>query len=173
MVHLRFSFFLLSSVLFAPLLFAQGTSSQATATCNFDSSKQIAVEYQRVTVNVDKPVFGHTIPYDKVWAPGGKPMTLFVNAPVTVDGHAIPVGAYTMFVIPDQKQWTLIISRSTDTSGRYDQHEDLVRLPMDYGELLHPESQFSIYFAHVAPDQCSMRVDLEKARAWVIFAQGR
>jgi hypothetical protein len=168
MTH-RFCFFLVSCVLCVPLLFAQGTTSQATATCNFDAAKGIAVEYQRMTVNVDKPVFGHEIAYDKVWAPGGKPLTLFVNAAVTVGGQAVPAGAYTMFVVPDQKQWTLIISKSTDTSGGYDQREDLARIPMEFGELSHPESQFSIYFAHVAPDQCSMRLDLEKARAWAIF----
>jgi hypothetical protein len=42
---------------------------------------------------------------------------------------------------------------------------------MEYGELLSPENEFSIYFAHVAPDECNMRLDLEKARAWVTFRE--
>jgi hypothetical protein len=71
------------------------------------------------------------------------------------------------------REWTLIISKSTDTSGHYNEREDLVRVPMEYGELHSAESQFSIYFAHIAPDQCSMRVDLEKVRAWVIFEGSR
>jgi hypothetical protein len=76
-----------------------------------------------------------------------------------------------MFVIPAEKQWTLVISGSTDTSGRYDEKDDLVRVPMEYGELSNPEDEFSVYFAHVAPNQCSMRMDLEKLRAWVIFTE--
>lgn len=160
------------SLLFCSSLFGQGTSSSATATCNFDSNKQVVVEYQRMTVNVKKPIFGQEIPYNKVWAPGGKPLTLFVNSPVTVGGRELPTGAYTMFVIPSEKQWTLVVSKSTDTSGRYEEGEDLVRVPMECGELSAPENEFSIYFAHVAPDQCSMRLDLERARAWVIF-QGK
>jgi hypothetical protein len=159
------------SLFVAPLLFAQGTTSQATATCNFDADKQLAVEYQRITVNPNKPVFGHEIPYGKVWAPGGRPITLFVNSPVTIDGKEIPIGAYTMFVIPSEKQWMLIISKSTDTSGQYDDRADLLRIPMEYGQLERAEAQFSIFFAHVAPRQCSMRVDLEKSRAWVIFQE--
>jgi Protein of unknown function (DUF2911) len=75
------------------------------------------------------------------------------------------------FVIPSEKQWTLIVSKSIDTSGRYDEGEDLARVPMQYGTLSRPESEFSIYFAHVAQDQCSMRLDLESARAWVIFQE--
>jgi Protein of unknown function (DUF2911) len=84
-------------------------------------------------------------------------------------GKELAAGAYTMFVIPSEKQWTLIVSKSTDTSGRYEQGEDLVRVPMEYGTLSRPEGEFSIYFAHVGADQCSMRLDLERARAWVIF----
>jgi len=42
---------------------------------------------------------------------------------------------------------------------------------MQLGELPSPESQFSVYFAHVAPDQCSMRLDLDKARAWVVIQE--
>lgn len=66
--------------------------------------------------------------------------------------------------------WTwLDISRSTDTSGRYNEDQDLARVPMQWGELSSAESTFSIYFAHVAPDQCAMRLDLNKTRAWVDF----
>jgi Protein of unknown function (DUF2911) len=166
------SFLLLSASLFlAPALLAQGTTSQATATCSFNATKQLVVEYQRMAVNSKKSVFGHAIPYNKVWAPGGKPMTMFVNAPVTVVGKDIPIGAYTMFVIPSEKQWTLIISRSTDTSGKYDEHDDLVRVPMQYGELESPEDQFSVYFTHSAPGECGMRLDLENSRAWVTFQE--
>lgn len=151
---------------FISTLFAQeGT----TAVCDFDPSSQLAVNYRPVSVDTSKPIFGHEIPYDKVWAPGGKPMTMFLNHPVTLGGKDIPVGAYTMFVIPDDDKWTLIISRSTDTSGKYDRHQDLMRSPMEWGELSSPESRFSIYFAHSASDQCTMRLDLGKDRAWVDF----
>lgn len=156
-------------LLLSAVVFAQGTSSQATATCNYDANNQLAIEYQRFSVNSKLPMFGREIPYDKIWAPGGKPMTLFTNVPITIGGHDLPVGAYTLFVIPSQKEWKLVVSKSTDTSGRYDEQSDLVRLPMDHGQLQEPEGQFSIFFAHVAPEQCSMRLDLERARAWVIF----
>jgi Protein of unknown function (DUF2911) len=156
-------------LLFCSSLFGQGTTSGATASCNFGSNKQVAVEYQRMTVNARKPVFGQEIPYNKTWAPGGKPLTLFLSSPMTVGGKELSTGAYTMFVIPSEKQWTLIVSKSTDTSGKYDEAEDLVRLPMDYGVLLAPENELSIYFAHVDPDQCSMRLDLGSSRAWITF----
>lgn len=147
--------------------FAQTTS--ATATCNFDPNTQLAVEYQRLEVNANKKVLGNEIPFGKVWAPGDKPMKLFTNAPVMVGGKDVPIGAYTMFVIPEANAWTLIISKSTDTSGKYDEKDDFARIPMQFGKLQQAEPQFSVYFAHVAANQCNMRLDLQKARAWVVF----
>ena len=32
---------------------------------------------------------------------------------------------------------------------------------MEYGQLGQPEGEFSVFFAHIAPDQCSMCVDLD------------
>jgi len=79
-------------LLVSTVLLAQGTSSQATATCNFDANHQVVIEYQRFSFHSKTPVFGREIPYDKVWAPGGKPMTLFTNVPVMIGGQNIPVG---------------------------------------------------------------------------------
>jgi hypothetical protein len=139
---------------------AQGNPSSATAICNFDTEKQLVAEYQLISVNPKKPLFGHEIPAGKVWAPGGKPMTIFTNTPVEIGGAKLAAGAYTMYVIPTTKQWTLIISKNTDTSGKYDEKMDVVRVPMELGELPAPEPQFKVSFAHVAPDQCSLRLDI-------------
>ncbi len=149
----------------------QSASSTATAACNFDKTKQVAIEYQRFAINVKKMILGDEIPYGKVWAPGGKPMTMFTNTPLTIGGKEIPVAAYTMFVIPEEKSWTLLISKSTDTSGKYDEHDDLARIPMEVGKLPNPESQFSVYLAHIAATQCNMRLDLDKTRAWVTIEE--
>ncbi|HZD31142.1 MAG TPA: DUF2911 domain-containing protein [Candidatus Angelobacter sp.] len=161
------SCFVLSICLLPAAGFGQDASSNATATCNFDSSKQIAVEYQGTEVTTKKKVFGNEIPYGKVWAPGGKPMTLFANTPVAIGSEKLPIGAYTLFVIPEEKKWTLIISRSTDTSGKYDEHQDVARIPMECGQLPNPEPQFSVYFAHDGSSECNMRLDMHNTRAWI------
>ena len=142
-----------------------------TTTCNFDPDKQLVVRYQPMKLPPKVHVLGQKIPYGQIWAPGGKPLTLFSNVPIVIGGKQLAIGAYTMFVIPSDKHWTLVISKSTDTSGKYDESDDLARIPMQYGELSSRENDFTVYFAHVAPDQCSMRLDLEKSRAWVILQE--
>jgi len=156
------SFFaLVVGLCLACVTLAQESPSAANATCNFDDERQVVVQYQQVPVSLKKPL-SNQVPFGRPWAPGGKPMTLFTNTPLQIRSTAVPLGAYTIFVIPDAKQWTLIVSKSTDMSGAYNQQDDLVRVPMESGELPTPESNLSVSFAHTAPNQCNIRIDLEK-----------
>jgi hypothetical protein len=144
-----------------------------TATCDFSDQQQLAVEYQPVTLGKkDKDNFlGHQVPYGKIWEPGKQPLTLFTNAPLTIAGTSVPVGAYTMYLIPNKKEWTLVVSKNTDRSAGYDQSKDIVRAPMQVGILTSPELQFNISFEHTGPKECTIRVDIADVGAWVPFQQ--
>lgn len=168
----RFSSFviILTFCFVAISAFSQDTTTTATTACNFDDEKQLAVEYQHVATSGKKPV-SLQVPIGKVWAPGGKPMTLFTNTPVEVGARILPIGAYTMFLVPTSKQWTLIISKSTDMSGAHDEQQDLVRVPMQSGELPSPEPQLTAAFEHVAPGQCNLRIDLDKSGHFATFVK--
>jgi hypothetical protein len=148
---------------------AEGSVSAANTTCNFDSQRQIAVDYEQFQLAPGKKAFNNLAPYGKVWAPGGKPLTLFTNTPLTVGGKEMTDGAYTMFVIPEEKSWTLVISKSSDTSGKYDEANDVARILMQFGKLPQAEQALTAYFGQVATDQCNLRLDIGKDRAWVVF----
>ena len=148
---------------------AANSSSAANTSSNFDRNTQIAVEYDQFQLAAGNKAHATSVAYGKVWAPGGQPLTLFTNTPVSVGGKQLADGAYTLFIIPQAKSWTLVISKSTDTSGKYDKNDDLARIPMDFGELPQPEREFSAYFAQTATNQCDLRLDLGKDRAWVAF----
>lgn len=155
-----------SLCIFAASALAEDRS--ATASCNFDTAKQLAVRYQRIPLDAKKKILDK-IPDGEVWAPGGHPMTMFTNTALTAADNKIPIGAYTLFIIPGEKTWTLIISKSTDTSGKYDQQMDLARVPMQLGELSASEDHFSVHFAHVTSDQCNMRIYLQSIGAFTAF----
>ena len=163
MYRVTYSLLLLASLVVSVggALWAQDDPTAATATCNFDDEKQLVVEYQRVPINIKKAL-GLQVPFGKVWAPGGKAMTLFTNTPVQIGTVTVPIGAYTMYVIPGGNRWTLIVSKNTNVSGNYDDQQDLVRVPLESGELPSPEAAFSLSFAHIAPQQCNIRMDLDK-----------
>ena len=161
-VLIFFSSFLASGAL------AQSKATSATATCNFDEEKQLMVEYQQNAINPKRPLSSQ-VPSGKVWAPGGKPITLFTNTPVEIGSKMLPIGAYTLFVLPNSKQWTLIVSKSTDMSGAYNEQQDVVRVAMEFGELPSREPNLTVAFGHIAPDQCNIRIDLEKYGHFTTF----
>ena len=111
--------------LFTAQSFAFGQNStstdleSATATCDFSDQQQLAVQYQLLTLGKkDKDNFlGHQVPYGKVWEPSKQPLTLFTNSPLSIAGTNVPVGAYTLYLIPNKKEWTLVVSTNTDKSA--------------------------------------------------------
>ena len=67
---------------------------------------------------------------------------------MNVGGTKIPDGKYTLFTIPAQKEWTLIISKKTGEWGipYPGKAEDLARIPMRSEELSTHVEQFTISF---------------------------
>ncbi len=157
------SFFLAASLapIFGGTARAQDDPNSASATCNFDEEKQLVVQYEHVNVNLKKPL-NMQVPFGKVWAPGGKAMALFTNTPIQIGSKSLPMGAYNLYLIPTSKQWTLVISKGTDVAAPYNEGDDLIRIPTEAGELPSPEPTLSVSFAHVAPQQCNIRIDLDK-----------
>ncbi|MGA9713050.1 MAG: DUF2911 domain-containing protein, partial [Candidatus Sulfotelmatobacter sp.] len=91
------------AVLFLSTLTAVGwaQSDASTASCNLDDGRQVYIRYNAVTAKNDK------VPNGKPWTPGGTPMTLFTEAPLAFGGVTIPLGAYTVYPIPEKGKWTL------------------------------------------------------------------
>jgi hypothetical protein len=141
-------------------------SLTGSAVCTFDDGKQLSTRYNPVA-------FGRTegAPTGKVWAPGGLAMTFFTEAGVTLGNTQVPAGAYTMYLMPGKKDWTLIISRNVTIDRQYDKNQDLVRAPMQTGELSQAEGQLKVFFGHTGPKRCEMNLDYGKNRAWIEFAQ--
>jgi hypothetical protein len=136
-----------------------------TAVCTFVDDKQMSVRYNRPAASGKKD----ELPIGKLWAPGDSPMHLFTEAPITVGTTQIPIGAYSVYLIPEKEKWTLIVNKNVTAGSKYDQQQDLVRAPMQTGKLTQVEKQLTIYFGHIAPRQCSMRVDYGQTRAWIEF----
>jgi hypothetical protein len=90
------------------------------------SKSQAAVIGQRIadteiTITYSRPVargrtlFGGIVPYDQVWNPGADQATaLATSRDITVDGHAVRAGKYSLWMIPRERTWTMIFSKAAD-----------------------------------------------------------
>jgi hypothetical protein len=145
---------------------ANPTEPTATAICDFNDGKEITAQYNSsVMSDKDQPRNG------KVWLPAGSPITLFTQVPLILNHVELPVGAYSMYVIPNKKEWTLIVSRNVTNPKTYDERQDLVRAPMELGGVNSPPKRLELSFAHVAPKQCSIRIYYETTGAFVDFTE--
>jgi len=138
----------------------------ATATCDFDDGKEITAKYDSsVMSSKDQPRNG------KLWMPAGSPITLFTQVPLILNHAEIPVGAYSVYVIPDRKEWTLIVNKNVATPKTYDDTQDLARAPMELGGVNSPPKQLHLSFAHSGPKTCSIRLYYETTGAFVDFTE--
>ena len=144
-------------------------SPPGSAECQFADGKTVHIDYSRPSVKGRK-VFGELVPYGQEWRTGANEATTIVpNTSVDVGGAKVPAGSYTLFTVPSQKQWTLIISKKTGEWGTPypGKGEDLARVPMRSEELSSPVEQFTISFERTSPEACTLRMDWEATRAEV------
>jgi hypothetical protein len=143
-----------------------GGSGSESAICAFEDGRQITARYTPIsTAKAEGP------PVGKVLSPGGSAMTFFTETDLVLGETTIPTGAYTMYVLPGKKEWTLIISRNTTVDAKYDDKQDLVRAPMEIGQLSSPADKLSLYFGHTGQKKCEINIDFGKTRGWVAFRE--
>jgi hypothetical protein len=157
----------LCSVLSVNGAFAQKAvqAPTASASCTFTDGKQISVRYHRAAaMNSEK------VPLDKVWTPSDSPMDLFTQVDLTLGDTVIPTAAYSIYLLPGKEIWTLIVNKNVTAGSPYDEKQDLLRFPMQGGQLSKAE-KFHVAFAHVAPKQCNMRIYHGKRASWAEFKE--
>jgi hypothetical protein len=150
--------FLLASVCSAQ----QSNQPSSTASCNLDDGRQVYIRYNAVTSKTDR------ISNGKPWAPGGAPMTLFTEAPLSFGGVTIPVGAYTVYPIPAKEKWTLAVNKNVTAGAAYDEKQDIARALMETDQISQPSNDLEVAFAHVG-EKCTLRIYFGKAASFAPF----
>jgi hypothetical protein len=151
---------------------AQRPSPAATAACKFADGKSVTVDYSSPRAKGRK-IFGDLVPYDQVWRTGANEATTFnTTADLTVGGKDVPAGNYTIFTVPGQSKWTLIINKKTGEWGipyKYESDE-LARVDMVVEKTPAPVENFTIDF-HQMSGSCTMNMEWENTRASIAVAE--
>ena len=128
--------------------------------CNFDDGNQVSIQYSPKVK--EQPRNG------RIWAPG---ITMFVQTPLELGNSNISLGAYSIYLIPEKKEWTIIVNKNVTAGSAYNSAQDIARAPMEVGEIPEPVKTLQLSFAHMAPKQCSLRVYYQKVGAFVDFKE--
>src|SRR5579885_3151384 len=149
-------------------------SPPASAKCDLPGGKTITVDYSSPRAKGRK-IFGDLVPYGEVWRTGANEATTFVTtANLTIGGKDIPAGNYTIFTVPAQDKWTLIVNKKTGEWGipyKYESDE-LGRTDMTRSDTSAPVENFTISFDQ-AGSACTMNIMWENTKASAQFSEAK
>ncbi len=130
--------------------------------------KQVTIHYARPSMRGRK-IMGGLVPYGKVWRTGADDATM-LETPVdlTIGGTPVPAGKYTLWTLPSEGAWKLIINKQTGQWGtKYDESQDLGRVDMRKSSLEQPMEQFTISWKKRGEDAADLVMEWESTRASV------
>lgn len=145
---------------------SQRPSPPAQATCDLGGGKTLTVDYSSPRAKGRK-VMGDLVPYGKVWRAGANEATTFVtDADLNVGGTTVPAGKYTIFTVPGENKWSLVISKKTGEWGTAypGPSEDLARIDMKVSKTPAMVENFTIALDK-SGSGCTMRMEWENTRA--------
>lgn len=142
---LSLSLLLLASVATAQEQKKPPLSPPAKTEATLSNGKKLSVDYSAPSKR-DRKIMGELVPYGKVWRTGANAATtLKTEGDIMLGSIHVPAGTYTLYTIPGEKEWTLIVSKQTGQWGStYDETQDLGRTKMTVKTTASPVETFAI-----------------------------
>ena len=90
-----------------------------------------------ITINYGSPsvkgreIWGKLVPFNQVWRAGANDATTFeTDKDVLIEGAKLPAGKYSFFIIPNDKECTIIFNKEAKQWGayKYKEKEDQLRV---------------------------------------------
>src|SRR6185312_9632190 len=115
---------LFSAVIGSGLLFSNLATAQQAPGLEFPQPSPLSTLKQRVGLTdieisysrpsaKGRPVFGGLVPYNEVWRTGANGRTtISFSTPVKLNDKEIPAGKYSLFTIPGEKNWTILLNKN-------------------------------------------------------------
>jgi len=124
---------------------------------------EFTVTYCRPSMKGRK-VFGDMVPFGTLWRFGANMATVFKSTDeFTIDGKNIPAGEYSLFAIPGETEWTMVLNKVAKQSGtyKYSETEDALRWKVKPVALSTQVETFTIQFADLKDNSTTVQVAWE------------
>ena len=120
---------------------------------------QATITYSRPAMK-GRTIFGNLVPYGEMWRTGANKATeLKLEGSTMINNQKVEPGAYSVFTIPGEAEWTIIINKNTELwgAGGYKQEDDVVRFTVKPTTVASTES-FTIDFANVKDNSVTVQM---------------
>ena len=133
----------------------------------------ISVTYGRPYMKGRK-IFGGLVPYERVWCPGADEATVLDSSrDLQIGDLKVPAGPHTIWILPTEKEWTLIVSK--EESGfhtRYHPELDLGRIQLQKTALPAPIEQLTFEIRETGANSGVLAMKWETTEVSVPFTLG-
>ena len=160
---------LLFFICFLPYAAAQKPSPRDSVKLSFDG-KKIAINFGKPSMSGRK-IFGAFVPYYKIWRTGaGAATVLTTEADLEMDGAVVPRGSYSLYTLPAEERWKLIINKQTGQWGTsYSPQLDLARVDLKIKKLKTPVEDFTVRLEKNGPGSGQLKLEWEHTSLSVPF----
>src|SRR5690625_122638 len=156
-----FSLFILGGLYINPLS-AQEFKMPApspTVSINQDfSTSFIKLEYSRPAVK-ERKVFGELIPFGEVWRTGANATCkVTFGEEVEVAGKMVKLGTYTLYSIPGEKEWKIILNTELKNWGAdgYDEKKNVLVADLPVIRLKENQESFSLFIENMTDNSADL-----------------
>lgn len=134
------------------------------------AGKEISVEYYAPSMH-GRRIIGDLVPFGEVWCTGANWATKITTpANLQMGGLKLPAGSYSIWTLPNQKEWTLIINKQTGQYHLdYDASQDFGRTKMDLKTLATPVETFRIELRNTGGNTGVLALRWETTEASIRF----
>ena len=137
------------------------------------AGKRITVDYYAPSMHGRK-IMGGLVPFGEVWCTGANWATkISSEANLEMGGLKLAKGSYSIWTIPNENEWTLIINKQTGQFHlNYDASHDLGRTKMDVKRLAAPVETFRIELRSDADHKGTLALLWETTEVSIPFTVG-
>jgi hypothetical protein len=92
------------------------------------NGKRALICYGRPAARGRTMIGGEAVPYGKLWRTGAnEPTTLHIPYAATIGGVKVDPGSYSIYTIPGEKEWHVIVNKSTSQWGHESRYSPEVK----------------------------------------------
>ena len=162
-------------MLIAAIAAAQQTPEDKSKRPSPPATAEVTLKNKKITIDYSRPslkgrkVGQELALYGKVWRTGANEATaLTTEIDLNIGGAKVPAGKYTLYTLPSEGTWKLIINKQTGQWGtKYDESQDLARVDMKKTALPQSVEQFTISFDKKNENTADLNLDWENTRVSV------
>jgi len=134
------------------------------------AGKKISIDYYAPSMHGRKVMDG-LVPFGEVWCTGANWATkITTEGNLEIGTLKLPAGSYSIWTVPNQNEWTLIINKQTGQFHlNYDSSRDLGRTKMNVKSLTAPVEKFRIELRPESANKGTLALLWETTEASIPF----